>query len=156
MPRRWRGTGLALIVSVLGLGGCAGDDISEEAYAERVNLVCRSIESELNQLARASPESAGETAELIDDVIGKSRAAVTRLKAIERPDGAGREAADRFVTTLERELEQQAIPALEDLRTAVKGQDREAAADAAARLERLERSESDRRARAVGADACAA
>jgi hypothetical protein len=81
---------------------------------------------------------------------------VRRLDEIERPDGEGGEAAQQFVSTLERELEQRAIPALEGLRDAVRRGDRQAAYEAAGRLERLDRTESDSRARAIGADACAA
>jgi hypothetical protein len=158
MPHGRRRIALALALLVPGgaLAGCGGDEVSNEAYAKRVNEVCTNIEREFNRLARTRPDGPGAAAELIDEVIVKSRHAVGRLRAIERPEGGGGAAADRFVSTLEREFEQRAIPALEDLRSAVRRQDREAAGEAAARLERLESSESDSRARAVGADVCAA
>jgi hypothetical protein len=156
MPRRRRRVALVVLVLALGLAGCGGDDVSNETYAKQANEVCTNIERELSELAAATPEGPGESADLIDDVIAKSRNAVVRLKEIERPGGERGEAAERFVSTLEREFKEQAIPALEDLRSAVERQDREAAQEAGARLQRLESSESDRQARAVGADACAA
>jgi hypothetical protein len=145
----------ALVMPACG-GGDDGDGVSREDYAEQVNDVCGDVERELRELVMARPETSAEITELIDDVAAKSRAAVDRLAALERPSGDARETANRFVETLERELETEALPALEDLSNAIRRGDREAAADAAERLTRLENAESDRFARALGAGACAA
>jgi hypothetical protein len=145
---------LAVAAAVLGLAACDGG-VSQETYAERVGEVCADVEREVTQLQSTGAETPGDITAVIDDVIRNSRDAVRRVKAIERPEGdAGADAA-RFVTILEREVEDEAIPALEDLREAVTRQDQEAAAEAGARLKRLERSESDRLARDLGAEACA-
>ena len=145
---------LAVAAAVLGLAACDGG-VSQETYAERVGEVCADIEREVTQLRSTRAETSGEVAAVIDEVIRHSRDAVRRIKRIERPDGDPGADAGRFVKTLEREVEEEAIPALEDLRDAVTRQDQEAAAEAGARLQRLERSESDRLARELGADACA-
>jgi hypothetical protein len=144
---------LAAVGAILCLAAC--DGVSKETYAERVGEVCADIEREASQLRSTSAETPGEIAAVIDGVIRQSRDAVRRVKQIERPEGDAGADAERFVTTLEREVEEEAIPALEDLRKAVTRQDREAAAEAGARLQRLERSESDRLARELGAEACA-
>jgi hypothetical protein len=146
---------LALIVSVLGLTGCNGDDGSTEDYVKRLNRMCTDIERELSELDSTRVESPQETAALIDDVIAKSRAIPRRLNGIEPPGGEDGELAERFVTTLEREVEDEAIPALEDLRDAVRRGDRAAAEEAGGRLRGLESSKSDRYARELGAEACA-
>jgi hypothetical protein len=156
---------MGLMLAVLVVPACGGGDdgegvsregVSREDYAEQVNEVCADVERELRELVIAGPETSAEITELIDDVAAKSRAAVDRLATLERPSGDAREIADRFVETLERELETDALPALEDLSNAIRRGDREAAADAAERLTRLENAESDRFARQLGADACAA
>jgi hypothetical protein len=144
---------LAVAVAVLGLGAC--DGVSKETYAERVGEVCVDVEREVTQLQSTRAETPGEIAAVIDDVIRQSRDALRRVKQIERPDGDAGADADRFVKTLEREVEEEAIPALETLRDAVTRRDQETAAEAGARLERLENSDSDRLARDLGAEACA-
>ena len=149
----------ALMLAALTLPACAGSDddgVSRQDYAKQVNRVCDDTERELNELDIQSAKTSAEVTALIDDVIAKSRAAIDRLKGLQRPGGAAGEAADRFVNTLEREFEKDALPALDDLKAAIRSGDRGAAAEAADHLNQLENAESDRFARRLGADACAA
>jgi hypothetical protein len=145
---------VGLLLALLGLAAC--NDGGSEQYAEQVSDVCTQTERELSELESTRVETRSERAALIDDVIAASREAVRRLQAIDPPDGDDGETAERFVSTLEREIEDQAVPALEDLRDAVLRADVGAADDAGARLRGLERSKSDRYARELGANACAA
>jgi hypothetical protein len=157
MPRA--GTAVvALTLAALALPACAGDDdgVSRQDYATRVNKVCDDVERELKELDVRSAKTSAEVSALIGEVITKSRAAVDRLKSLEQPTGDARKAADRFVDTLDREFESEALPALDDLRAAIVSGNRAAAEDAAGRLDKLENAASDRYARQLGADACAA
>ena len=161
MPSAGKGV-VALLLAALVLPACGGGDdgdggdrVSREDYAQQVSEVCADVERELSELVNADPETSAEVTDLFDDVIAKSRAALSRLKALERPSGDAGETADRFVETLEREFEAEALPALEDLGDAIRSGNREAAANAAERLARLENTESGRLARELGADACA-
>ena len=150
---------VALLIAVTGLAACSDDDSTDDStddYITRVSRICTQVERELSGLESTRVESRRERAALIDDVIATSRDAVRRLKAIEPPGGDDGETAKRFVSTLEREVDNDAVPALEDLRDAVISGDPRAADNAGARLRRLERSKSDRYARALGANACAA
>lgn len=150
---------LALLLATLALPACGGDDddgVSREDYAERVDRVCDDAVRELRELDLRGAETRAEITGLFDDLIVKSRAAVDRVKALERPQGDAGETADRFVGALDREFERGLLPALEDLKNAILSGDREAAADAAERLNALENAESDRFARELGADGCAA
>jgi hypothetical protein len=111
---------LSVLLAALAMPACGGDDdgdVSREDYADQVNRVCRDVERQLNELGIAEPQTRDEITQLIDDVIARSQAAVDRLQALERPGGDAGETADRFVDTLERELERQLLPALEDLKT---------------------------------------
>lgn len=150
---------LALLLATLALSACGGDDddgVSREDYAERVDRVCDDAVRELRELDLRGAETRAEITGLFDDLIVKSRAAVDRVKSLERPEGDAGETADRFVGALDREFERGLLPALEDLKNAILSGDREAAADAAERLNALENAESDRFARELGADGCAA
>lgn len=150
---------LALLLATLALPACGGDDddgVSREDYAERVDRVCDDAVRELRELDLRGAETRAEITGLFDNLIVKSRAAVDRVKALERPEGDAGETADRFVGALDREFERGLLPALEDLKNAILSGDREAAADAAERLNALENAESDRFARELGADGCAA
>lgn len=162
MPSAGKGV-VALLLAALVLPACdgggddgdGGDRVSREDYAQQVSEVCADVERELSELSIADPETSAEVSDVFDEVIAKSRAALNRLKALERPSGDAGETADRFVETLEREFEAELFPPLEDLGDAIRNGDREAAANAAERLSRLENTESDRFARELGADACA-
>jgi hypothetical protein len=143
----------ALTAALVIPAACNGDDTP--GYAERVNDVCTQVERELRELETTRVETRRERAALIDDVIAAARQAVRRLEAIEPPGVDDGETAERFVRTLEREIEDEAVPALEDLRDAVTRGDVVAADAAAARLRGLERSDSERYARELGANACA-
>ena len=161
MPSAGKGV-VALLLAALVLPACGGGDdgdggdrVSREDYAQQVSEVCADVERELSELSIADPETSAEVSDVFDEVIAKSRAALNRLKALERPSGDAGETADRFVETLEREFEAEALPALEDLGDAIRSGNREAAANAAERLARLENTESGRLARELGADACA-
>ena len=155
MIGRRRPSLLAVALGIVVLAGCNGDDGSTEDYAKRLDRVCTGVERELRELDSTRVESPEETAALIDEVIAKSRQLPRRVKAIDPPEGDDGELADRFLRTLAREVENDAVPALEDLRDAIRRDDQAAAAKAGERLRGLDNSKSDRYARELGADACA-
>jgi len=156
MARRGRAA-LVLGLAALVMSACGGDDgVSREEYAKRVDKVCNDAERQLKSLDIRSARTPAEVAALLDDVIAASRGAIDRLKAVERPSGDAGQAADRFVATLRREFEKDALPALDTLKSAIRRGDRAAAADAAKRLNELENAKSDRFARQLGAHSCAA
>jgi hypothetical protein len=101
-------------------------------------------------------ESPEEIADAVDRVIEASRGAVDDLAELERPEGEAGETAEEFVNATRREIQDKGIPALEDLRDALESDDQGAAQRAAERLQGIETGESNRAARELGADACAA
>jgi hypothetical protein len=149
-----RTAALAAAVAALGMAACS-DGGSGEDYAERLNEICEEVERHVGELDTTRAETPEEAVALIEDLIAETRRAARRVEAVDRPDGDAGDEAERFVRTLEREVDREAIPALEDLRDAVKAQDPVAAEDAGDRLRALEKSASDRQARRLGAEACA-
>ena len=86
--------------------------------------------------------------------MNRSRDAADELADLERPEGADGETATKFVEGFKQEFEDKLAPAIEDLRDAVKAKDQQAVEDAAAELQSLEDTASDKYARQIGAGAC--
>jgi hypothetical protein len=153
-PRMTRLAAVLLGLLAFALASCGGDDApSGEDFAERASEICREAERSLENVAEGvrSPE---ELAGAVDRVIQESRNAVEELDELERPEGEAGERAQEFVDASRREIEGKGIPVLEDLRDALENDDQQAAQEAAQRLQQIDSSQSNRAARAVGADAC--
>jgi hypothetical protein len=145
---------LGLLTFATASCGGDGDAPSEAEFADRANEVCRDAEQALQDVAQGA-ESPQQIADAVDRVIEESRNAVDELADLERPEGDAGETADRFVDATRREIEDEGIPALEDLRDALERRDQQAAQEAAERLQGIDTEESNSAARELGADACA-
>jgi hypothetical protein len=138
-----------------GIASCGGDDApSREDFAERASEICRQTERALENVGE-NAESPEDIANAVDRVIEESRNAVDELADLERPEGDAGETAERFVNATRTEIEDEGIPALEDLRDALSEGDQQAAQEAAQRLQGIDSDESNRAARKLGADECA-
>ena len=147
-------TPVAVLIVGLALIGCGGEDApSKEEFANDADRVCRETEKEFEEIGQ-SADSPAELVTVLDKVIDKSREAADELADLERPEGADGDTAEKFVEGFRSELNSKLVPALEDLRQAVKDKDQEAVQEAAQQLDELEASESDRYARQLGATAC--
>jgi hypothetical protein len=139
----------------LALAACNGDDApSQEDYAQDAERICRDAFTRLEELG-SDAETPQDIAEAIDSVIAETRRTIDELEALERPDGDAGETAGDFVAAVRSDANDEAIPALQDLRTALEDRDEQAARDAAERLQSLDASRSDRLARELGATECA-
>ena len=149
---------LAVLLVSLGIAGCGGDDDSGGApskaeYAKNAEKICQDTEKELESIGDGA-KSPEEVANAIDKVIDKGRKAADDLVALERPDGQAGETAEDFSEGFRSELNDQIVPALEDLQAALKKKDVQAVQAAAKKLQDLETSKSDKAARELGATAC--
>jgi hypothetical protein len=146
-----------LVLLVLGLVACGGDgggDAPSKAdFAAEANKICTTTEKQLTNLGKAS--STDEIADQIDKVIDAMQKSVDQLKDLERPDGAAGETAEKFVNAVDSDIGDKGIPALEDLRDAVKKKDQQAAQKAYQRLQTIETTTSDKLAREAGVKGCA-
>lgn len=146
--------GLVAIGLVVLLSGGGGDGPTRQEFADRANEICRQAEQSLENVGQDA-ESPEEIANAVDQVIEESRNAVDELADLERPEGDAGDTADEFVEATRREIQEEGIPALEDLRDALEDGDQEAAQEAARRLQEIDTGDSNRAARELGADACA-
>lgn len=138
----------------IALASCGGDDgPSRQEFADRASEICRNAERALEDVAE-NATSQQELAEAVDRVIEESRKAVDDLADLEQPEGDAGETAEEFVNATRNEIEEQGIPALEDLRDALASEDQQAVQEAAQRLQDVDTEASNRAARELGANAC--
>jgi len=88
-------------------------------------------------------------------VIEELRSAVDELADVERPEGEAGERAEEFVDATRTQIEGEGVPALEDLRQALRSGDNEAAREATERLREIDSDAANDAARDLGADDCA-
>jgi septation ring formation regulator EzrA len=144
-----------LVLLAFAAVSCDGDDApSQEEFAQQANEICREAKQSLKSVGEGA-EGPEDIIEAIDEVIEESRNTVDELADLERPDGEAGETAERFVDATRREIENEGIPALEELRGAVEAEDRGAIQETARRLRRIDTSASNKAARELGANACA-
>jgi hypothetical protein len=155
---RFAAAPLALIVLVLGLVACGGDDgggaPSKADFAASADQICKESEQALKNVGQ-NANSPAEIAAAVDKVIDQTQKSIDKLKALDRPDGAAGDAAGKFVDAIQSDIEGKGIPALEDLRDALKKNDQAAAQKAAQKLQAIETTDSNNLAREIGAKGCA-
>jgi phage shock protein A len=157
---RFAAAPLTLIVFSLGLVACGGGDgggggaPSKAAFASNASKICKSAEDKLKDVGQDA-NTPDEIAAAVDKVIAETQDSVDKLKSLKRPEGDAGKAAQEFVDALQSDVEDKGIPALEDLRDALKKNDEQAARKAAESIKSLENTNSDDLARALGAKACA-
>ena len=142
------------VVLALALSACGGDDAPTKAeFAEQAEKICQNAEKQLDNIGE-NATSPDQIADAVDKVIDQSQSSLDELRDLEQPEGDAGEAAERFVSALERDIEDKGIPALEELRDAVRENDQAAAQRAAQKLQEIETSDTDQLAKDIGADGC--
>ena len=156
---RFAAVPLTLIFVVFGLAACGGGDgdgsaPSKADFAASADQICKDAEDALKNVGQnaSSPE---EIAAAVDKVIDETQKSVDKLKDLDRPSGEAGEQAGEFVDAIQSDIEGKGIPALEDLRDAVKSKDQAAAQKAAQKLQAIETTNSDKLASEIGAKGCA-
>jgi uncharacterized protein YbjT (DUF2867 family) len=156
---RLRLASVGLVLLALGAAGCGGgggdDDAPSKAeFAKQAEKICNETKRGLEDVGKGA-STPKEIADAVDEVIDKSQKSVDDLKDLDLPEGKARTTAENFVKATETEVEGKGIPALEDLRDALKAGNVEAARKAAKVLQGIESSQSDKYARELGANGCA-
>jgi len=157
---RFAAAPLTLILPVLALAACGGDGggdddaPSKAEFADSADTICKNAETALQDVGK-NAKSPDEIAAAVDKVIDETQKSIDELQDLEQPDGDAGKAADEFVDALSSDIEDKGIPALEDLRDALKDNDQQAAQKAAQNLQAIETTNSDKLARDIGAKGCA-
>jgi hypothetical protein len=150
---------ILLSLLAFAIASCGGDDDGGEApsradFAKRANEICRQAEASLEKVGEGA-ETPQDIVDAVDRVIEESRDAVDQLADLDRPEGSAGQRAEEFVEATRKEIEDEGIPALEDLRGAIESGDQKAVVEAAERLQNIDSSDSNRAAREIGAGECA-
>jgi hypothetical protein len=149
---RFAAAPLALVVlAVVGCGG--GDAPSKAEFAADAEKICKDTESQLEDVAQDA-STPDEIADAVERVIDATQGSLDKLKALDRPDGEAGQVAEKFVNAVESDIEDKGMPALEELRDALRKHDQQAAQRAAQRLQAVETTNSDKLAREIGAPTC--
>lgn len=148
------------IACALTLGACGGDDgISTEDYARDLDEICADLRAETERIQRSRPADTTELTRQVDALREATTAGIERMKALERPEGADGETAERYVGELEQAADERLLPALEDLETAITAHDQPGIRAAARRLQRIDEERdlerTDELAEDLGAKRCA-
>lgn len=147
-------TAAVLLCCAATLAACGG--VSKEDYAADLDEVCADIEKTTEEIGQAEVDNPSELSAQLDDIRKAIQDGIERMKDIERPDGDDGETAEEYVTKLEQTLNQEVLPALDDLEKAVAAKDQEGVRAAATRLQGIDEEETDKLAAELGADECAA
>jgi hypothetical protein len=142
-----------LCAGLVALSGCGGGT-SKEDFAKDADEICKDVEEKIQKIGQGGTQNPEQASKQLEEVKKESRDGVERLRDLEKPDGDDGEKAEKFVDTLDSELNDQAIPALEELAAAVRKRDRKAATEAVKKLQALQNTQSDRFARDIGAKEC--
>jgi soluble cytochrome b562 len=148
---------LLVVLLSLGIAACGGGDDgsapSKEEFANDAEKICQDTEKEIEKIGQgaSSPDELGDA---LDKVIAAAKDGANKLTDLERPDGDAGDTATKFAEGFEQELNDKLIPALEKLKKAIQDKDAQAAQAAAADLQKLESTQSDKYARELGATAC--
>jgi hypothetical protein len=147
---------LTLLLLALAVVACGGDDAPSKAdFAKEVEKICNDTKRQLKDIGGNGAATRDEVADAVDRVIEKSQKSVDDMKGLELPEGDARATAEKFVDATESEVEDKGIPALEDLRDALKANDQRAMQKAVKKLQSIESSDSTKYARQLGAVGCA-
>jgi len=138
----------------LALAACGGG-VSKEDYAEDLDAICADIEEQTQEIGQVQPGDPDELSRQLDELREAIRSGIDRMRGIERPDGEDGERAEEYVDRLEQAFEEQVVPALEDLETAVRAGDTRRIREAAQQLQAIDEEDTQELARELGADECA-
>jgi hypothetical protein len=146
---------MLLCLFAFGLAACGGDDApSRQEFADQADEICSDADRSLENVAEDA-QSPDEIADAVDRVIEESRDALDRLSNLDRPEGDAGETAEQFIEATRSEIRDKGIPALEDLRDAIRSGDQAAVQEAAQRLQGISTDRSEAAAKDLGADKCA-
>jgi formate dehydrogenase maturation protein FdhE len=153
--RRRRATAPIAAVALLlaGCGGSGGAPTRAE-YARNADRLCVQLEQQVSAAERGSPTSAAEIGAYADRVARALSRGVQALDNVRRPDGRDGAKAKAYIDELRRQVDDEARPALRELKAAAARGDKAGVQAAVQRLRTVDSSKLDRLARAVGADGC--
>ena len=148
---------VALAVIAAGVvAGCGGSDSpSNQGYADKADKVCADTQARVASLSKSNPRSRAELLRYIEQLKVTANDGVKRLKALDPPSGDAGKTATQFTDLLERQYQDEVVPALDQLHQAVVDRNKKALKAASNKLNAINDTESNRLATKLGAKGCA-
>jgi hypothetical protein len=144
---------LLLLALVPAACGGSGSAPTKQEFVKNAEKICNDAQKRLKRVG-AKASSPDQIANAVDAVINETQRSVDRLQGLDRPEGVSGTTAKKFVTSLQSEVEAKGIPALKDLRDALKHRDQAKAKAAAKKLQGIRSPQADKYARQLGVTAC--
>jgi hypothetical protein len=148
----------AIVLALLAVlaAGCGGSSAPSRAdYGKDVDRICATTDERVRAIQRDTPSTTPELVSVADHLGRAVDDGVTRLEAVQRPDGDDGVRARRWLDELHRQVDQIVKPALADLKDAAGRNDTAAIRRAIGSLQRLDDARVRQLARAAGARICA-
>ena len=147
---------LALLVAVVAVAGCGGEDKpTKEEFARSANAICVDLDRQSDELAETEADTPQDFVAFARRARDTAREVVRRVRELEVPDGADGEVAEAWQDAVQQQAEEQLIPALDRLEKAAQDEDREALLAAAQELQDVDSRRAERLAGDLGATRCA-
>jgi Tfp pilus assembly protein PilP len=150
-------SGVLVAVFAVVATGCGGGSSDKHEFADKADQICADVSKRVAQLNQASPRSVPELTKFIEQLKKTEKDGIARLQALKLPEGRAGTTAKDFTDTLEREFDQQVLPALNQVERAVRKKDKHALKAASKRLQQAQKQKrSTLLAAQLGASQCAA
>ena len=151
------GAVLAALAAAVATGCGGGGSTSKHDFADKADQICADVSKRVAQLNAASPRSVAELTNFIEKLKKTEKDGIVRLQALDLPKGQAGVTAKQFTDTVEREYNEQVLPALNQVERAVQRKDRKALKAASKRLQKAQKEKkSTLLAAQLGASHCAA
>jgi hypothetical protein len=144
-----------LLVLAALAAGCGGSSAPTRAtYGKNVDKICSTFDDRVNAIQRKAPKNTDELVAYADELGRVIDEGVTKLSAVERPDGDDGVKAQRWIDAFRRQAKDQIKPALAALKDAARSKDTAALQRAAARIQEVDDTHVNQLARAAGSRTC--
>ena len=151
-----RAAGVLIVVALAVLAaGCGGSSAPTRAtYGKNVDKICATFDDRVEAIQRKAPKTTDELVAFADELGRVIDEGVTKLSAVERPDGDDGVKAQRWIDAFKRQADEQIKPALAALKDAARSKDTAAIQRAVKRIQQVDENKVDQLARAAGARSC--
>jgi Tfp pilus assembly protein PilP len=147
---------LAVLAAAVAMGCGGGGSTSKHDFADKADQICADVSKRVAQLNQASPRSVAELTNFIEQLKKTEKDGIVRLQALDLPKGQAGTTAKQFTDALDREFNEQVLPALNQVERAVRKKDRKALKAASKRLQKAQKEKkSTLLAAQLGASRCA-
>src|SRR5690349_5126926 len=106
---------LAAVFAAAVATGCGGGSSDKHDFADRADQICTDVGKRVAELNQVKPRTVAELTNFIEQLKKTEKDGIARLQALQVPQGQAGTTAKQFTDTLEREFNEQVLPALDQV-----------------------------------------